>query len=73
MCFSLNQFGSELRRFVVSLLFLSRSELTPLSSVGASLLAKNSQTPRTSRISASSLAIFASKLAPTVGGRQSGK
>ncbi|OPK05423.1 hypothetical protein BZ164_04785 [Pseudomonas veronii] len=54
-------------------MFLSRSELTPLPSVGASLLAKNFQTPRTSRMLASSVAIFASKLAPTVGCCQSEK
>ncbi|NCE89966.1 hypothetical protein DK871_07610 [Pseudomonas sp. L13] len=33
--------------------------------VGASWLAKNSQAPRSSRISALSLTFFASKLAPT--------
>ncbi|NCE92994.1 hypothetical protein DK871_23425 [Pseudomonas sp. L13] len=38
--------------------------------VGASLLAKNAQAPRFLSISALSLTIFASKLAPTVG-RQS--
>ena len=36
--------------------------------VGASLLAKSPRTPRASRMPASSLTIFASKLAPTRGG-----
>ncbi|OOV96040.1 hypothetical protein MF6394_22300 [Pseudomonas sp. MF6394] len=35
--------------------------------VGASLLAKNAQALRSSRLPVSSLTIFASKLAPTVG------
>ena len=37
-------------------------------SVGASLLAKNSQAPRSFRKHALSLTFFASKLAPTEGG-----
>ncbi|RZI20764.1 hypothetical protein EUX57_25435 [Pseudomonas orientalis] len=40
-----------------------------LSTVGASLLAKNSQTPRSSRMHVLSLTFFASKLAPTVQGK----
>ncbi|MBA1428736.1 hypothetical protein FHP26_08975 [Pseudomonas orientalis] len=39
----------------------------PASPVGASLLAKNQRTPRSSGMGALSLAIFASKLAPTEG------
>ncbi|PRW93037.1 hypothetical protein C7A10_11150 [Pseudomonas fluorescens] len=46
----------------------ARSRLPyPLQRVGARLLAKNSQAPRSSRRRALSLTFFASKLAPTRG------
>jgi len=46
---------------------MTDSTNAPATSVGASLLAKKAQTPRSSRMNALTLAVFASKLAPTVG------
>ncbi|RZI29050.1 hypothetical protein EUX53_01055 [Pseudomonas orientalis] len=47
--------------------YLNNRPNTTNTHVGASLLAKNSQTPRSFRKPALSLTLFASKLAPTLG------